>query len=169
MYPQGMSRIPPFPSPLLLLLIPSHQLLPILSLGPASVLKAAAKVILLECLPHHVTPLPDPSSGFRSPYVQACSGWKTLLDRLRLPTGASPELLTLSPSPSVLVTLASKAPGTPCLRNFPLTVSSPWESLLLGHMHDGLSKSYIFPENLTLTTHFNIFISSRVLLSLQSR
>ena len=110
-----------------------------------------------------------PVKGPPFPYVQACSGWGTRLDRLRLPTGASPELLTLSPSPSVLVTLTSKAPGTPCLRNFPLTVSSPWESLLLGHMHDGLSKSYIFPENLTLTTHFNIFISSRVLLSLQSR
>ena len=96
MYPQGMSRIPPFPSLPLLLLIPSHQPLPILSLGPAAVLKAAAEVIVLECLPRQVTPLPNPSSGLHPPYVQACSGWRALLDRLRLPTGASPELLTLS-------------------------------------------------------------------------
>ena len=49
-----------------------------------------------------------PVKGPPFPYVQACSGWGTRLDRLRLPTGASPELLTLSSSPSVLVTLACK-------------------------------------------------------------
>lgn len=166
MYPQGMSRIPPFPSRLLLLLILSHQLLPILSLGPASVHKAGAEVILLECLPHQsLLCQTHQVASIPLMYKPAVAGRLFWIGCVS-PPGASSELLTLSPSPSVLVTLASKAPGTPCLRNFPVTLSSPWESLLLGHTHDGLSKSYIFPENLTLTTHFNIFISSWVLLSL---
>lgn len=126
--------------------------------GPCFCSQGGGEVMPLEYLPNHVTPPPNPVKWHPSPSLTSLQWLKDGPGSAAPPYRVHHLSALLSPLlPPYYITLASKAPGF--VRNFHWTVSSPWESLPLGNKHDGLSTSYIFPENLTLTTHFNIFIS----------